>query len=102
VEDSPGAIRLVRPQDRTELTRLEVPGQTRLVQRCFAPDGTRLIAVGGEMHALHVWDLRAIRRRLAELGLDWDAPPYPPEPAPATVAPPLTVTVELGDILKNR
>jgi hypothetical protein len=39
---------------------------------------------------------------LAALGLDRDAPPYPPEPEPATVAPPVTVTVELGDILKNK
>ena len=25
---------------------------------------------------MHVWDLRAIRSRLAAMGLDWDAPPY--------------------------
>jgi hypothetical protein len=60
VEDSPGAIRLVRPQDRAELTRLEAPEQTRLMPRCFTADGTRLIDVGGETQALHVWDLRAV------------------------------------------
>jgi tetratricopeptide (TPR) repeat protein len=26
---------------------------------------------------VHVWDLRAIRKRLAAMGLDWDAPAYP-------------------------
>jgi tetratricopeptide (TPR) repeat protein len=46
--------------------------------RCFTPDGTRLIAVGVDTLALHVWDLRAIRRGLVPLGLDWDALPYPP------------------------
>jgi WD40 repeat protein/tetratricopeptide (TPR) repeat protein len=80
VEDSPGAIRLVRPQDRAELTRLEAPEQTLLLPRCFTPDGTRLIAVGVETQALHVWDLRAIHAQLAALSLDWDLPPYPPAP----------------------
>ena len=27
--------------------------------------------------AVHVWDLRAIRKHLAGMGLDWDAPAYP-------------------------
>jgi WD40 repeat protein len=95
VEGSAGAIRLVRPQGRTELTRLEAPEQTRLLPRCFTPDGTRLIAVGVDTQALHVWDLRAIRERLAELGLDWDLPPYPPA-APEKATPPLTVSVDQG------
>jgi WD40 repeat protein len=102
VEDSPGAIRLVRCEGGEELVRLEAPEQTRLSPRCFTPDGTRLIAVGLETQALHVWDLRAARRRLAALDLDWDAPPYPPDPNPATVLPPLTVTVETGDILQTK
>jgi WD40 repeat protein len=77
VEDSAGAIRLVRPESGGELARLEAPEQTRLIPRCFTPDGTRLIAVGSETRALHVWDLRRIRKELVRLGLDWDAPPYP-------------------------
>jgi hypothetical protein len=36
------------------------------------------------MKALYVWDLRLIREGLKELGLDWDEPPYPPSPNPAT------------------
>jgi WD40 repeat protein/tetratricopeptide (TPR) repeat protein len=98
VEDTPGAVRLLRPQDRTELTRLEAPEQTRLMPRCFTPDGTRLIAVGVETQALHVWDLRAVRECLAELGLDWDLPPYPPAAA-EPVTPPLTVSVHYGDLM---
>jgi WD40 repeat protein len=77
VEDSPGAIRLVRPESGREVARLEAPEQTQLMPRCFTPDGTRLIAVGVETRALHVWDLRRIRKELARLVLDWDAPPYP-------------------------
>jgi hypothetical protein len=28
---------------------------------------------------MHVWDLREIRRELAELGLDWDQSSFPPK-----------------------
>jgi hypothetical protein len=41
------------------------------------------VCTGLESLALHVIDLRAVRRGLAELGLDWDQPAY--RPAPATV-----------------
>src|SRR5262249_11977115 len=47
--------------------------------------------------AIHVWDLAAIRRHLAAMGLDWDAPPIPtPDPAEAA-APTLRVRVEGAD-----
>jgi serine/threonine protein kinase/WD40 repeat protein len=91
VEDSPGAIRLVRPESGRELARLEAPEQTPLMPRCFTPDGTRLIAVGTDTQALHVWDLRRIRAELVKLGLDWDAPPYS-DPGPEDRTP-LEVTV---------
>jgi WD40 repeat protein len=77
VEDSAGAIRLVRPESGGEVTRLEAPEQTQLRPRCFTPDGTQLIAAGADTRALHVWDLRRVRTELVRLGLDWDAPPYP-------------------------
>jgi serine/threonine protein kinase/WD40 repeat protein len=77
VEDSPGAIRLVRPEDGGDVARLEAPEQSHLGPRCFTADGTRLIAAGADTQALHVWDLRRLRKGLARLGLDWDAPPYP-------------------------
>jgi WD40 repeat protein len=101
VVDSPGAIRLVRLQDRAQLTRLEAPEQTLLVPRCFTPDGTRLIAIGVDTQALHVWDLRRILAGLARLGLDWDAPPYPEAAAdaPAGAPGPLEVQVVGADVL---
>jgi tetratricopeptide (TPR) repeat protein len=34
------------------------------------------LAVACGTRVVHVWDLRSIRRGLAEVGLDWDAPPY--------------------------
>jgi tetratricopeptide (TPR) repeat protein len=86
-----GAVRLVRPESGTELARLEAPEQTPLAPHCFTPDGTRLIAHGMETRALHVWDLRLIRKGLTRLGLDWDAPPYPE--AAGGVPSPLEVTI---------
>jgi WD40 repeat protein/tetratricopeptide (TPR) repeat protein len=98
VEGSAGAIRLVHPESRAEIARLEAPEQTRLAPRCFTPDGTRLIAIGAETQALHIWDLRAVREQLAKLDLDWDLPPYPPA-AQEQVTPPLTVSVDYGDLM---
>jgi WD40 repeat protein len=86
-----GPIRLVDPASGREYVRLDAPEQTRLRIQCFTPDGAHLIAVGTESRGLHIWDLRRIRQQLGELGLDWDAPPYPPEPPPA--AKPLHVEV---------
>jgi hypothetical protein len=76
VDDSAGAIRLVRPESGFELARLEAPEQTRLQPAAFSPDGTRLIAVGIDTQALHVWDLGRLREQLAAIDLDWDAPAY--------------------------
>jgi WD40 repeat protein len=43
----------------------------------FSPDGSKLLITDAFDPAAHVWDLRAIRTQLAELGLDWDARPLP-------------------------
>ena len=40
----------------------------------FTPDGSQLVTTLVDRPYLRVWDLRAIRRRLAGLGLDWDPP----------------------------
>jgi serine/threonine protein kinase/WD40 repeat protein len=92
VEAGTGFLRLVDPSSGRDLARLEDPAQARAGAVAFSTDGTRLIATGEDSKLIHTWDLRAIRRHLAAMGLDWDAPPYP-EPAPASHdAPPLTLT----------
>ena len=92
VESGQGAIRLVDPTTGSEKVRLEDPNQEPAYALVFTPDGTRLLAISDDAKATHVWDLRLIRRQLAELDLDWDAPPYPPAPAPQKLEP-LHVTV---------
>jgi eukaryotic-like serine/threonine-protein kinase len=98
VSDSPGAIRLVETATGTDVVRLEAPEQTLLIPRSFTLDGTMLIAAGVDTQALHIWDLRGLRQGLAQLGLDWDAPPFPPAAEPATVPAPLTLTVDIGHL----
>jgi WD40 repeat protein len=86
LSDAAGQIRLVEPATDREVARLTGPEPSSYERGCFAPDGTRLIAVDRDRHEVCCWDLRAIRAGLRELGLDWDLPPFPPE-APAGPAP---------------
>jgi serine/threonine protein kinase/WD40 repeat protein len=86
----PEPPRLVHAGTGKEMATLEARefGWTSAMR--FSPDGTR-VAVGTGNHTIHVWDLRSLRRGLADLDLDWDLPPYPPAaPAPTT---PLRVEV---------
>jgi WD40 repeat protein len=57
-----------------ELATLTAPDAHAFSRLCFNPDGTQL-AASGHNHAIHIWDLPAIRRQLADMGLDWDLPP---------------------------
>jgi WD40 repeat protein len=97
-ETGAGAVRLVDPDTGREYARLEDPNQDRAHSLAFSPDGSQLFASTKDSPAVHAWDLRAIRAELAKRGLDWDLPPYPPAADPKD-APPLQVTVDLGDLV---
>jgi len=95
-----GAIRLVDPATGLDLTALEDPNLDSVGSLAFTSDGTRLIGLSnGKVKGVRVWDLRLVRRHLAEMGLDWDAPPYPPAAAERTARPP-KLQVLLGDLRK--
>jgi WD40 repeat protein len=95
VQDSSRVIRLVETETGRALARLESPDLCAVHSvATFSPDGSRLVVTTNDGPAIHVWDLRAIRRRLALMGLDWDAPAYsdndadrfaPPPPPPLKV-----------------
>jgi serine/threonine protein kinase/WD40 repeat protein/Tfp pilus assembly protein PilF len=87
VETGGGRIRLLQPATGRELARLDDPNQDEASWLGFTPDGTRLVTSSKIGKAIHVWDLRRIRSGLVELGLDWDAPPFPPTPAVEKAAP---------------
>jgi eukaryotic-like serine/threonine-protein kinase len=71
-----------------ELARLTTLQPLDPAPLAFSPDGTKLIAATRRKTAL-VWDLRRVREQLAPLGLDWDAPPYPPATAASAALGPL-------------
>jgi tetratricopeptide (TPR) repeat protein len=94
VLEQPGIYRLVELATGRELARLEGPEQTTGVA-AFSPDGTQLVIEA--KNGPRVWDLRRIREGLVEMGLDWDAPPFP-KAAGAGKMPRLEVTVDRGDV----
>jgi tetratricopeptide (TPR) repeat protein len=79
-------VRLVDPRTGQKLATLDITnGPVTVGQMAFSPDGSQLVIVYVR-EGLRVWDLRKVRARLAAMGLDWDAPPYPPAgPAAAPV-----------------
>jgi tetratricopeptide (TPR) repeat protein len=92
-----GYYRLVDVETGRELVRIEDPERYPGLAT-LTPDGTGLVALTKD--GVRVWDLRAIRRELSALGLDWDALPYSPEP-PVADAPgsPLQVEVVGAELL---
>jgi WD40 repeat protein len=87
--DASGIIRLVEAETGRVIARLESPDSGGAVFATFSPDGSRLVLVPNNNPAVYVWDLRAIRKRLAEMRLDWDAPAYPDDAPAASPLPPL-------------
>jgi serine/threonine protein kinase/WD40 repeat protein len=95
-----GVARLVNPATGRELAVLEGPNEATLYPT-FTPDGTKLIGLGnGKIRAVHVWDLRLIRRHLVEMGLDWAAPAYPPPDPGSKASDPLKLEVHRGDFAR--
>jgi tetratricopeptide (TPR) repeat protein len=97
---SEGYARLVEIATGRELVRLEPPDGS-LGQMTFSRDSTRLLEPCGA--GLRVWDLRRIRRQLAEYGLDWAGPAYPsPADGPSRLPAPLQLTtVPPDDLLSD-
>jgi hypothetical protein len=97
VMDANRVIRLVEIESGRTLARLESPDLCEVCSASFSPDGSRLIVTTNDGPAVHVWDLRAIRRTLARMGLDWDAPACSKGDPADRSAPPLPpLKVDLG------
>ncbi len=76
VTDNSLVIGLVEVATSRVLARFERPDLQPTSWSRFSSDGSRLLAVVNEPPSVQVIDLRPIRRRLAEMGLDWDAPAF--------------------------
>ena len=87
LELSAAVIHLIDAATGRTLAKLEDPRSDRAQWLGFTPDGAGLVAIATYAKAIHVWDLRAIRRHLATMDLDWESPPYPPAPAFRGAAP---------------
>jgi WD40 repeat protein/Tfp pilus assembly protein PilF len=97
VEDSDKVLRLVSVETGRTLARLESPDLCHAERAVFSPDGSRLVLSTNDRPAVHVWDLRAIRRQLSTLLLDWNADDYPSDdPARSTVARLPSLLVDYG------
>jgi serine/threonine protein kinase/WD40 repeat protein len=88
IAGTPWQVKLLDYATGEELAALPSDPEQPICGLAFSPDGSQLV-VTSQPGAL-LWDLRRIRAELADLGLDWDLPAYPPETAPPS---PLQVRV---------
>jgi WD40 repeat protein len=91
---NPRLVQLVDVNTGQELASLAPPDPPRIGHLAFSPDGSRLAVVCGG-GVIQVWELRSLRRQLADLGLDWDLPPYPAVDKKKEAAP-IQIKVDLG------
>jgi serine/threonine protein kinase/WD40 repeat protein/Flp pilus assembly protein TadD len=101
VQDASKVLRLAEPDTGRTLARLESPDLCGVWSAAFSRDGSLLVVTTNDSPAVHIWDLHAVRRRLAEMGLDWEAPPLPAREfstveAPGTPA--LKLQVDFGPL----
>jgi serine/threonine protein kinase/WD40 repeat protein len=98
--DYAATLILVEVESGRELARFEDPEQATPDALRFTPDGSQLVTTLLERPYPRVWDLRAIRRRLAGLGLDWDPPTSfePPDARGSFPAIPKPFRVDRSDI----
>ena len=75
VETGEGLIHLVEPASGRQYASFECPNQDRARWLGFTPDGGKLVMLSNESLTAHMWDLRLIGARLAEMGLPWDLTP---------------------------
>jgi serine/threonine protein kinase/WD40 repeat protein len=69
LELAPAVVHLLDAATGRTLARLEDPESDRARWLGFTADGGKLVAISQYSRALHVWDLRAIARHLAGIGL---------------------------------
>ena len=97
-----GSIALVELATGRELARINDPDGAKAAQIVFSPDGTQLIAILQDQPHIRIWDLHAVRHRLAELDLDWSLPPAWGSAVPPNMdfelPPPLKYHVDRGQL----
>jgi serine/threonine protein kinase/WD40 repeat protein len=77
IASPPELVRLLDAGSGRELASLAAPSPHVVGLLSFSGDGS-LLAHGCGFQGIQVWNLRHLRQELAQRGLDWDLPPYPP------------------------
>ena len=89
-ERTDAILRLLEVATGREIVALDNPQQLRGSRRCISPDGRHLLFASADLAGVHVWDLHAVRRGLAALGLDWSSESLPADenglPSPLQVS----------------
>jgi serine/threonine protein kinase/WD40 repeat protein len=85
-------VQLIDPSTGREVAILESPEPRNVSGLGFSPDGRHLVATFNSAR-IQVWDLDALRRGLASLGLDWREPPSPRPRSTLDRPEPLAITV---------
>ncbi len=99
VVDASKVFRLVETETGRTVARLESPDSFDPEAAIVSPDGSKLVVTTNDSPAVHVWDLRKIRKQLAGMHLDWDAPAYSDDdPARASSALLKPLRVNLGPL----
>jgi WD40 repeat protein len=88
---STNLVRLLDTATWQELVLLESPHSRRPNGVAFGP-GAAMLAVASVDDVVQLWDLRAVRERLAAMGLDWSGPRPAPQSGPVA---PRAVVVRL-------
>ena len=86
------------------LVRLRSPRAQAVSLDALSPDGSKLVVEVRDQDRMHVdvWDLRQVRNRLAELGLDWNLPAYPEEESHDRSAKRIEWKVDLGELARKQ
>ncbi len=101
VQEASKLIRLVETETGRTMARLESPDLCE-IWPTFSPDGSRLVVTTNDGPAVHVWDLRAIRKQLIGMDLDWNAPAFSDDDPASPSAPPLPpLQVDYGPLTRD-
>ncbi len=75
--DAGRVVKLIEVATGAEVATLEAPQPRSPSGLSFNSDGS-VLAVATMNQTIQLWDLRAVRRGLGEIGLDWNQPAYAP------------------------
>jgi WD40 repeat protein/tRNA A-37 threonylcarbamoyl transferase component Bud32 len=89
-----GEVSLFDTSAFESLATLEGPENNTITGLAFSADGAHL-AVSSTVQSIYVWDLRAVRRQLADLKLDWALPALPEAAETGANATPTVTVVEV-------